>query len=723
MMSKKLITVLFFLCLSLLAQGQRYKDIFPQIISSGDDKTMELLTNYLFNNLDHPNTNLRLGLLYAKKYQTTDPLREYDKAMALAEQARTRLIKASILINEKEFNKNKDYYIGIIQEGVIPTLAETQKLIADELQKAETFLEKLPPIYEHFTRSVDRYDRAVKSFAAIAGKYGSLKELYLLYDDSLAKVMQQLKTNYDSTKWYFDKYLQLRQGYPIKAVLQTYREKPVVVYRLDGLVTQINFLQPQIVLWDYASWVDTVNQVVATEIKDLRQSLQENYDKLKTASEQAATLKDPQGFTPVALDKKLRFNLMRFDYHNALVPMLAFLEYSQQLSLARLREVYFDTADIAMERKLVYYNEMLYLTRRGDSLLAEFNRRYNARQLQRHAAFIARNFGSPAALRQWMNEQRQANRQVFLAEAGKIRTGIAAIAPPGVPGKEVRYRKLIIPLSAEEEIPATDVSRVRVAAVVKGADDYLYVAGNLPPAGPKKQQKAVLVRISPALRVAWAKYIDIQLDSTGVSDAHQAVGGLQLTNEGVALAVYSMALDSSRAAVTLLHYTSAGKLKFGTRLDTDLYPQALRYDEGHNMFFVGLLGQGPADSRTAAADLQVIAVNGLGSELWQYENRVQGDLLTLFTTHNGVMLGGNYSSIIDRSGRTVAAGKGTYGYMIKLDFAGKPQKIVLLPSQQPYEVKRIFKVADNNISLLGANDEHIILNNDLKVVYTSLILN
>jgi len=143
-MSKKLTTVLFFLCLSLLAQGQRYKDIFPQIISSGDDKAMELLTNYLFNNLDHPNTNLRLGLLYAKKYQTTDPLRDYDKAMALAEQARTRLIKASILINEKEFNKNKEYYIGLIQEGAIPTLAETQKLIADELQKVETALPPLP---------------------------------------------------------------------------------------------------------------------------------------------------------------------------------------------------------------------------------------------------------------------------------------------------------------------------------------------------------------------------------------------------------------------------------------------------------------------------------------------------------------------------------------------------------------------------------------------------
>ena len=77
-----------FASMSLFAQ--KYKDIFPQIITADRENSFEILNEFLQTNLDHPNANFRIALIYSERLKETDALKEYDKAMALAEQAKTK---------------------------------------------------------------------------------------------------------------------------------------------------------------------------------------------------------------------------------------------------------------------------------------------------------------------------------------------------------------------------------------------------------------------------------------------------------------------------------------------------------------------------------------------------------------------------------------------------------------------------------------------------------
>ena len=379
-------TIIMFGAMSLFAQ--KYKDIFPQIISANSENSFEILNSYLQNNLDHPNANLRVALIYADRYKSTDALREYEKAIALAEQAKIKLFKARLVLTEKEVKKNEEYYFGLSNVSGAPVYSELTNLIISEEQQVAEFLQKAPVIFSQFISSVEKYDQAVKTFAGIVGSYASLKELYLLYDDSLKQQLTTLKGDYDSTKVYFDNYLKSRNEYKLNAISQTYSENTINVYRLDGLVTQINFLQPKIALWNYSSWVDSVNLVISETIDGLRKDLYDNEKKLRIGVEEASKTNKPDSFNVIHADKALVFNLLKYDYKNAIVPLLHYYEFKQQFIIDQKRQTYFDTASISTDRRLAYYSDMMYDSKLGDSIITQFESRFSPQQLLRHKVFV-----------------------------------------------------------------------------------------------------------------------------------------------------------------------------------------------------------------------------------------------------------------------------------------------------------------------------------------------
>lgn len=88
-------------------QGQRvkYKDLYPRLTGLDEDKAITVLNEYLFNDRDHPNANLRLALLYARKYKETDVLKEHLRALEYAKRTKLMFVKAMALVDEKEVKK------------------------------------------------------------------------------------------------------------------------------------------------------------------------------------------------------------------------------------------------------------------------------------------------------------------------------------------------------------------------------------------------------------------------------------------------------------------------------------------------------------------------------------------------------------------------------------------------------------------------------------------
>ena len=146
-----LLAMLLFLSGSLF--GQKYKDLFPRIVAADDENAFELLNAYLESELDHPNANIRLAIIYVKRYKAIDVLREQEKALALAKQARSYLTKSKILVTEREVKRNDEFYTGIFEPGLTPDFAQVANYIDTESLAAIDFVNKVPAIYQSFTNS------------------------------------------------------------------------------------------------------------------------------------------------------------------------------------------------------------------------------------------------------------------------------------------------------------------------------------------------------------------------------------------------------------------------------------------------------------------------------------------------------------------------------------------------------------------------------------------
>lgn len=718
---KKLAIILSIMLFSGMANAQRYRDIFPQIINAEDNDAFEILNAFLQQNFDHPNANLRMAQIYIKRYKQEDVLRNYEKAMALAEQAKYKLVKTQVVLDEKEVKKNRDYYLGLLENSDFSYQA-ISAYVDEELAAVEEFMTQVPRIYHEFTRSVEKYDEVVKEYAKIVGERSSLKELYLLYNTREADRLNLLKMNYDSTKYYFDEYLLLRTAYPINAVKQSYTEKPIKVYRLDGLVSQINFLQPKIELWDYAAWVDTVKAVVNTDIANLRSSLIENDNRLKDAIEQAEQITSPDSFRIVTADKALKFNLMKYDYKNAIVPYLNYQEFKQKIIVGEKRKTYFDTAKITIERKLAYFNDRMYTALEADSILLDFESKYSAEQLTRHAAFISSTFGSAEDFKAYMSGQKKVVNQLFLTQIGNIKKAILNISKTKSSGEEVKYGKYTLPTDIiDKPLDELGLNYLQTKKIVKSADENYYLAGHIITNSKSKNRRVMVAKVDAKHQVVWAKIIDSGLKVAGAR-ANQFLGDLRITAEGAAAIIQTSSADSAIRINTLVHITSGGEIKFEKQVSTKLIPREVRFEEEKNMFILAFFGREEHMDISNEDSLAVFGINGLGEEVWNFDYKFSGNYLGMQLTTDKILIAGNYQKIIDHSGVEYATPQGSNSFVLSLEFSGHLQKIKCYASDTSYQATIFYKVGDNNLNLIGKNGEHIILNNTLENIYSSVML-
>jgi hypothetical protein len=392
---KKLITALYILfALSASAQRLKYRDLFVLLPGLSTEQQKNQLKEYLVDDLDHPNANFRLGLIYEANYKRSDPLTDYSFVMANAEQANLRFLKSKQVVTEKEADRNNEYYAPIFKmfdtkgKPFVPyTIVSTK--INNALDSATLFLAKVPDIYKNFTKSVNHYDQATKIFAKVSEEFSSPENLYLLYDADVDQRFTQLKMSYDSSIYFLENYLKLIKEYPIHGHNQAYKVKAINTYRLDGLITRMNFLTNSIDLWDYATWVENVRKKVRSEVTDLRQKISTTNEKLDQTLLKISTSPSTDLPVPAKIDKQLIFNLNNLDRQSLALSILEYKHFRQQWDILH-RGKQLDTA-LSFRNAEVFTN-LIYANRKADTLMKELKLRISVPKVNKHKEFVVKNF-------------------------------------------------------------------------------------------------------------------------------------------------------------------------------------------------------------------------------------------------------------------------------------------------------------------------------------------
>jgi hypothetical protein len=711
---KKIFTLtLFLVALSVSAQRLKYRDLFVLLPGLSSEQQKTQLKEYLVEDLDHPNANFRLALIYENNYKNSDALTDYAYVMANAEQAKIRFFKSKQIVTEREVDRNNEYYAPIFKmfdakgKPFVPYPIVSAK-INNGLDSATLFLAKAPDIYKNFTKSVNHYDQATKIFAKISEEFSSPENLYLLYDDQVDKRFTQLKMNYDSSIFFLENYLKLIKEYPIQGHKQTYKVKAINTYRLDGLITRMNFLTNSIDLWDYGTWVDNVRKKVKTDVEDLRLKITKTNEKLDETLQKISVSTATNLPAPSKIDKQLVFNLNNLDRQSVVLSILEYKHFRQEWDILH-RGKQLDTS-LSVRNAEVFTN-LIYANRKADTLLRELKLKITAPKVDKHRQFVVKNFGGQPGLEKYATNEQQYIATAFNEYGNELRTNLlgSAVADPVFTNKENSIKTTRGAVSLLLQTPTPELLEQGLFVTLfnkKNPDGSAYIAGIY-----KEKKKSIvnsyLLRLNPDGKTAWIKDLSVSVDSAVVGDANTYLGPVVLTQEGCALVTRSVHTSRGDQINTFFYINEKGEERLRKKILENSFPRTMVYSEKSNAFILSLKGNTQEQNFSSIEAITTLSINVLGEVIWKKDIQLTGTLVDLIPVIDGYLLAGNFLIMKDPKGaevRTKVSSKECSPYVVKLSERG--ELITSQPFLTPgsFYLKRIVKVSDNSVNLLGYHE-------------------
>ncbi|MBL7863628.1 MAG: hypothetical protein JNK10_02050 [Cyclobacteriaceae bacterium] len=722
----------------------KYKDLAPTLDGMGKEEMKDALKEYLIDDLDHPNANFRLALIYESNYRAADVLTRHEYLLANAEQARLRFTKARQLVDDREVNRNNEYYAPIfktVDAKGRPSVefSVVSGKITRGLDSATLFLTHVPPIYASFTRSVSHYDQAVKIFSEINSEFLSLDDLYLYHDAAFDKKLGLLKQNYDSAKFFFDRYVELTKAFPIPYHKQKYHIKPIVTYRLDGLITRMNFLTNDVELWDYSSWVDKVRKAVNDEILSLRSRLNQNEIKVSENLTKISA-SNGEGVAIIPIDKQVVFNLNNYDKQSLVLALLEYKAFKQDWIL-KTKTFVPDTTNL--DRNATIYSTLIYSNKTADTLLSTVKTRATKDKIRKHNEFIAQHYGGPEGLQKFIEGERENIRITFEQYSGGLRSALLnMVTTPQVAGVEklIRFGKWGIPSAVHAVTPEALAKGDPITlATRRSPDGSSYLAGIYRPDKKTNLTTTYVAKVNPDGKAGWMQSFNFKVDSTATTaDAHSNLGPLEITQEGCVFVVRSTHLTQPLSKNTLVYLNEKGEAKFNVRLAERSVARKISFTERSNSLVLLFKGSTDMPDYTSMENLTLTGITALGDVLWRRQLVMAGGLTDFINLIDGHMLAGNYTILMDTKGKEHKAKPGESNpFMVRFNDKGDIEKVLPITTPKPVYINSLVKVTDRSINLIGkegsmesqagkplsSNDEvaHIMSNRLCEIVCSNVI--
>lgn len=726
---KKISILLVLLLTSSVLLAQKFKDVFPEIAKASDEEALALIKEYLIEDLDHPNCNLRLALIYENRYRNSDPITEYERAMANANEAKLRYTKSAGIINEKEVKKNPGYYAdfstGLDNKGrpIVDYTTVNQKIISG-YDSAKIFTAQLPIIYEYFTKSVNFHDKAIKAFNEINGQFNSRDKLLLMHDSNLNFKLEDLISDYDSSIYNLETYLEAAAAFDPVRFDQQYTIRKIDTYGLQGLLTSPNFLIENIEIWDYKKWAQEVMKEADTEISDLRKELNAAEVNLNSSLKSASPKVNITNYSPYEVDSKLIFNLVKYDNQSLPVSLLRYKQHKQDLvhQLGKVNDR--DTTE-STEAFMVNLGDLLYKSVEADSLLVVSNNRINIDAVAQYENYFTLNYKGLDGVNKFIiDERKMANESKSIAVSEMLSTVNKLEKAKPSSAEYISYRRIKIPLKIEPFSYDSLDAQLKTVKVLENADGSKYLAGI-----KKKKEDLVIVYLAKANasgKAEWYKEYTFTEEDAEINN----IGDISITPEGCAIMVRS---TSAAGVINTLHYVGVdGTIIFSKPIELSTFPRKMSYVESTNAFLMLYKGDQQKQQFKTREPSQVMSINILGDILWSQEYNYAGTIEELLAIGEGFLIIGNYSEINDPDGKSyktkVTSGQ-TNAFAARFTKAGKLASVQTIESASNYVVNKVIKVNDRIINLLGnagtieepaSQPIHIIINSGPQVLHSDL---
>jgi hypothetical protein len=697
------------LSLEVFAQKLKYKDIYPIIQAKKYPLAYKKLKLFLSQDPENANTLYQLGRISDYRAAGYDVLTQGNLALRYADSCIFYFQKALVQIDEKELRKNGEYYEEFqIKNPSNPdkftfNLPDIQKKLSERIAHYTQFRDNLPQILRLFYASIRNYDEAVKIFDRIIRQYPTLKEFYLLAGDSTITDLRRLRLTSDSAAYYLAGYKEAIQKYPIQGYSQNYQILPIQTYRLDGIVSQVDFLQANIILWNYGEWVNSVLKVLEGDISQLRSQTHQLNSEMETRLQKLenSTQVELADYEP---SRKTLLLLEKYDYDSWLYHWLSYQK--TKLDFYKVLKSQPDSMQmLVFENKLRYYhdnNRELKILQ-----LAYQNLKANSsdEKMKRHIRFLERNYNSTANYLKLLNREDELLK-AYDSETKKqlSQTMIERYKLQNNPEKFLIYQTDKI-AAFEQSLEYLTMGEINFVTLVvrKDLEGNQYVAGSY--RNKEKMWTGFVAKFTAKDKLEWFKPAKAKIE--GVEKTASLINCLELNDRGcLFIETYFEPETQLIQQNQLLEVDSKGKNDQVFNL-SNLHelPRQLFYNFDNAELLLLVKGKNALDYDQKSEEVSLLKMSQTGEIVGQTYFELLGKPAEFIQLKDGVLLVGSFAMLkaIGRKDLLSRAGKNsqdTNVFVMKIDSEGKIKNLKVLESDKPLSVTLINRVAEQTVYLI-----------------------
>ncbi len=407
---KKLIILLiisFSITFSSKSQEIKYKDVYDLVLSGDKEKSYTMLLAYQKQDPNFANTYFQMGLITMDWQKSYNPFTDYYFVKLFIYNTKLYFNLARHTMQE-ESKSNYKYYENA---GIIPAkgkLADTDinNFIDKKVAETANFEIHINKIINSYNKTVESYNKCIAIFKEINSEFAIIKNIYLNENKDFIDKIDALEIYYDSTLIYFDKYKIALKEYPIGNYHQEYKLRKIVTYRLDGL-TSANFLENDINLWDYKTWVKEVKQTMNTTIRANKTDIDKTYSDIKNKIDQFTEEKYSDEIPVFTVDKKIIYKIGKYDNNSLLVRLFNYFEAKVNLMILERKTINnpLDKTFVNDKKIAQFYKSILDQKQFADSLNKEFETEIKPEQIRKYQNFYLTYFEGMTGLKQFSFQQ------------------------------------------------------------------------------------------------------------------------------------------------------------------------------------------------------------------------------------------------------------------------------------------------------------------------------
>ncbi len=713
--------ILFSSNFSIAGSRLKYDDVYKVVLSGDKDKAYTLLLAYQKQDPDFANTYFQLGIIAKEWAKSFNPYKEfvYTKRFIYNTKLYFNLAKRYI---KDEKNKNRSYYKNapIIPKGKKLQISDINAYIDSQVEDITDYENNVVKIINYYNKSSDFYNECVSTFMNINTTYTKIKNIYLSDDPELFSEIQKLETDFDSTLIYFQLYKEALKKFPIQNYNQTYQLKDIVTYRLDGL-TFSDFLQNNILLWNYKKWVEDVRKMKETIKKDYRTEIANQNEALKTKINGLLNGEYTDAYRRFKIDEKFIYKIEKLD-NNSLLVKLFKLNEAKYNFLTKFKKEINDPAKITkfpIRKRAEFCYELMNEKKIADSINKIFVNAVKPEEIKKHRNFYLTEYGGLKGLKEYSFRQDlffdAKLKDAFLNLKKQLFYSAYKIDTDSLIYQDRLISKKIV--NPTENIPGTDVYRITNFKETKYnslwfSGYYLSDTGKITGiTGYTKDKKHV-------------KFIQ----NSELNDSIKTIN-LVLSPFKEGCWVISTGFGNDEEITNrLLKLNNEGEIEHSEDLPYHTVPRLMKFDDINNTLLIVFNGKSlntiPDESE------QIIYHYNPDDQLQTYEVKMQAnaEVFDMIRVNNKLLLFSNFINYTDLSGNTVFSKAGTEknktNILVSVISKGMVKKQIPFFNTKPFFGVKVLKINSNTLNILGYKSELVTTDFNsltLKELYYELI--